>query len=85
MQGMTGVRLAFRRPEIRRRSLVFCRGSYHLATPALAALARSEAIYKAEKFSDHAPITLDYDFKLWVLFTLCFNFAIKTGAVRAVP
>ena len=37
---------------------------YHLATPALAALARSEAIYKAEKFSDHAPITLDYDFKL---------------------
>ncbi|WP_298932819.1 exodeoxyribonuclease III [uncultured Ramlibacter sp.] len=37
---------------------------YHLATPALAALARSEAIYKAEKFSDHAPITLDYDFQL---------------------
>ncbi len=37
---------------------------YHLATPALAALARSEAIYKTEKFSDHAPITVDYDFKL---------------------
>ncbi len=34
---------------------------YHLATPALAALARSETIYKAEKFSDHAPITIDYD------------------------
>lgn len=33
---------------------------YHLATPALAALARSEAIYKSEKFSDHAPITIDY-------------------------
>ena len=37
---------------------------YHLATPALAALARSQQIYKAEKFSDHAPITMDYDFSL---------------------
>ena len=34
---------------------------YHLATPALAALARTESIYKAEKFSDHAPITIGYD------------------------
>lgn len=33
---------------------------YHLATPALAALARSEFIYKDEKFSDHAPITIEY-------------------------
>ncbi|MGE0496697.1 MAG: exodeoxyribonuclease III [Ramlibacter sp.] len=37
---------------------------YHLATPALAALARSEAIYKAEKFSDHAPITVEYELAL---------------------
>ena len=37
---------------------------YHLATPALAALARTEAIYKDEKFSDHAPITMGYDFTL---------------------
>ena len=37
---------------------------YHLATPATAALARSEHIYKDEKFSDHAPITIDYDFVL---------------------
>ncbi|WP_137918245.1 exodeoxyribonuclease III [Hydrogenophaga sp. 2FB] len=37
---------------------------YHLATPALAALARSESIYKTEKFSDHAPITIGYDFTL---------------------
>jgi exodeoxyribonuclease-3 len=37
---------------------------YHLATPALAALARSEHIYKSEKFSDHAPITVDYEFTL---------------------
>jgi exodeoxyribonuclease-3 len=37
---------------------------YHLATPATAALARSEHIYKAVKFSDHAPITVDYDLTL---------------------
>ena len=37
---------------------------YHLATPALAALARSESIYKDEKFSDHAPITIAYDWAL---------------------
>ncbi len=34
---------------------------YHLATPALAALARSESIYKGQKFSDHAPISIQYD------------------------
>ena len=37
---------------------------YHLATPAVAEKARTEAIYKAEKFSDHAPITIEYDFQL---------------------
>ena len=37
---------------------------YHLATPALASLARTEAIYKGEKFSDHAPITVEYDFNV---------------------
>ena len=37
---------------------------YHLATPALAALARSENIYKDVKFSDHAPVTVDYDLSL---------------------
>jgi exodeoxyribonuclease-3 len=35
---------------------------YHLATPALAQGARSVEIYKDEKFSDHAPITIAYDF-----------------------
>jgi len=43
---------------------VFCRIDYQLATPAFAALARSEHIYKAEKFSDHAPNTVDYEFVL---------------------
>ena len=33
---------------------------YHLATPVLAAFARREAIYKEQKFSDHAPITIEY-------------------------
>ena len=37
---------------------------YHLATPAIAALARSEHIYKDEKFSDHAPITVGYALSL---------------------
>ena len=34
---------------------------YHLATPAIAEKACRESIYKGEKFSDHAPITIDYD------------------------
>jgi exodeoxyribonuclease-3 len=37
---------------------------YHLATPGLAALARRESIYIETRFSDHAPLTIDYDFKL---------------------
>jgi exodeoxyribonuclease-3 len=36
---------------------------YHLATPTLAALAKKVSIYKEEKFSDHAPITIEYHFK----------------------
>ncbi len=38
---------------------------YHLATPALASLARKEEIYKTERFSDHAPITVEYEFGLY--------------------
>lgn len=37
---------------------------YHLATPGVAALAKREAIYLAQRFSDHAPLTIDDDFKL---------------------
>ena len=37
---------------------------YHLATPGIAALARRESIYTEKKFSDHAPLTIDYDFSL---------------------
>jgi exodeoxyribonuclease-3 len=37
---------------------------YHLATPAVAAKALREAIYLDQRFSDHAPLTVDYDFTL---------------------
>jgi exodeoxyribonuclease-3 len=37
---------------------------YHLATPALAEKARREHIYLEERFSDHAPLVIDYDFTL---------------------
>lgn len=40
---------------------VLCRTDSHLATPALAATARSAAIYKDQRFSDHAPLTIEYD------------------------
>ena len=34
---------------------------YHLATPALAGRATRAEIYKTERFSDHAPLSIDYD------------------------
>jgi exodeoxyribonuclease-3 len=37
---------------------------YHLATPGIAATARRERIYLEQRFSDHAPLTIDYDFSL---------------------
>jgi exodeoxyribonuclease-3 len=37
---------------------------YHLATPALATQARTASVYKAQRFSDHAPLTVDYDLSL---------------------
>jgi len=33
---------------------------YHLATPATAAGARRASVYKDERFSDHAPLTVEY-------------------------
>ena len=35
---------------------------YHVATPALANSATACHIYKTQRFSDHAPLTIDYDF-----------------------
>jgi exodeoxyribonuclease III len=37
---------------------------YHLATPATARLAKAEHIYLEQRFSDHAPVVIDYDFTL---------------------
>jgi exodeoxyribonuclease-3 len=37
---------------------------YHLATAGVAATARSEHIYLEQRFSDHAPLIIDYDFEL---------------------
>jgi exodeoxyribonuclease III len=37
---------------------------YHLATPAVAATAKKAVIYLDERFSDHAPLSIDYTWKL---------------------
>ena len=37
---------------------------YHLATPAIAKRAKAEQIYLEQRFSDHAPLVIDYDFTL---------------------
>jgi exodeoxyribonuclease III len=37
---------------------------YQIATPGIAARAKSGAVYKKERFSDHAPLTVDYDWQL---------------------
>mgnify|MGYP001206751449 FL=1 len=34
---------------------------YHIATPGIAAKAARESIYKRRRFSDHAPLTIEYD------------------------
>ena len=36
---------------------------YHVATSGLAKTAKKESIYKTKRFSDHAPLTIDYDWK----------------------
>ncbi|HRC59587.1 MAG: exodeoxyribonuclease III [Propionivibrio sp.] len=37
---------------------------YQLASPALARTAHAAAVYKAQRFSDHAPLQIDYDYVL---------------------
>jgi len=37
---------------------------YQIATPGIAAKAVKASIYKARRFSDHAPLTIDYDWQL---------------------
>lgn len=45
-------------------SQVLCRIDSQLATLALAATARQASVYKDSWFSDHAPLTVEYDFSL---------------------
>jgi exonuclease III len=40
---------------------VFCARIYPIATPAMAALARTALIHKDQRFSVHAPLTIDDD------------------------
>lgn len=35
---------------------------YQIATPELGALARQASVFKEQRFSDHAPLTVDYDY-----------------------
>lgn len=37
---------------------------YHIATPGIAARARSAHVHMEPRFSDHAPLVIDYDFRL---------------------
>ncbi|MEO8007349.1 MAG: endonuclease/exonuclease/phosphatase family protein, partial [Betaproteobacteria bacterium] len=37
---------------------------YQIATPGIAAKATSASIFKAARFSDHAPLSIDYDYVL---------------------
>ena len=36
---------------------------YHLATPGLGTSAQSASVYKEQRFSDHAPLIVDYDWQ----------------------
>lgn len=37
---------------------------YHITTPGIAASAQKTSVYKDERFSDHAPLTVDYDWEI---------------------
>lgn len=43
---------------------VFCRIDYHLATKGVSEKALNASIYKDEKFSDHAPLTIECDWSI---------------------
>jgi exodeoxyribonuclease-3 len=46
------------------RNNVGWRIDYQIATPGIAAKAMAASIYKNRRFSDHAPLVIDYDFEL---------------------
>jgi len=51
---------------------------YHITTPGLAELARAVAIYKEQRFSDHAPLTIEYHGAAALLDTV-----LETGTLPA--
>ena len=65
----SGFRYAFAAPDggydfHARANNVGWRIDYHIATPGIAAKARTESIYKRKFFSDHAPLTIDYEYEI---------------------
>ena len=64
LERQTGAIHLVEQPRQARANNVGWRLDYHLATPGVAAKARREAIYLDQRFSDHAPVTVDYDFAL---------------------
>lgn len=43
-----------------RLSWVVCRTDYQIATPGIATRAQATSVYKETRFSDHAPLTVNY-------------------------
>ena len=37
---------------------------YHVVSPGLRGCVRKASVYRDERFSDHAPLMIDYDFQL---------------------
>lgn len=50
--------------SISNRDIGFRQTDHHPAAPGMAVLARREAIYLEQRFSDHAPLMIDYGFTL---------------------
>lgn len=48
----------------KQRMWVYCRMNYQIATPNVAKTAKAASIFKNIRFSDHAPLTIDYDFQI---------------------
>lgn len=43
---------------------VYCRIDYQIATPGIAAKAKSARVYKDQRFSDDTPLIVDYSYTL---------------------
>ncbi len=61
---ISGNHLLIHEPSFSLRLRAFRRIAHHFATPGIAALTWREHIYLEQRFSDHAPLVIDYDFTL---------------------